>query len=187
MSKKRALNTESINQISNNIVTKTFANDNLFVNYNKKKEPVSPFTKRLISVINRSNLVTFENALIGLKNASKIEGIGIVLGKTPKGILCGLDVDECINKNGVISEEAQKIINYFDSYTEISPSGRGVHILYFAKKKGHRCKIYCSWCKCLEMYDDNRYFTLTGNTIKAVVSSQFFQRFYPLCPLTSLI
>lgn len=80
MSKKRALNTESINQISNNIVTKTFANDNLFVNYNKKKEPVSPFTKRLISVINRSNLVTFENALIGLKNASKIEGIGIVLG-----------------------------------------------------------------------------------------------------------
>ena len=163
--KKIASSSGSKKLISTNIVAKTLGKYNLFVNYNNKKVPINPRTGKLISITNRNNLICFEKALIGLKNTSKIKGIGIVLGNTPKGNLCGLDIDNCINEKGVISEEAQKIINYLDSYTELSPSGRGIHILFFAKKKGLNCKIYSSWSKCLEMYDNNRYFTLTGNTI----------------------
>ena len=42
----------------------------------------------------------------------------------------GVELDGCRDpETGVINDGAQAIIDDLDSYTEISPSGRGVHIL----------------------------------------------------------
>lgn len=146
------------------ILSKVFEKDNIFVCYNDKKEPISPITLKKVDCTNKNNLTSINEALLSSDRHDL--GIGIVLGKTNKWNLCGIDIDECIDEKGNISNQAQEIINLFDSYTEISISGKGVHILFFATKKGNRCKNNkLNWCKCIEMYDSNRYFALSGNTI----------------------
>jgi hypothetical protein len=83
-------------------------------------------------------------------------GVGFVF--TPEDDLCGVDLDGCLDP---LTEEiepwAWTIIEELDSYTEISPSGKGVHILVRAalpegrNRKGR-----------FEAYDRGRYFTVTG-------------------------
>jgi putative DNA primase/helicase len=72
--------------------------------------------------------------------------------------LVGWDLDGCRNpETGEIAPWAQKIINEFASYTEVSPSGTGVRIFVFGtlppkgRRKDH-VECYCS----------GRYLTLTG-------------------------
>lgn len=92
-----------------------------------------------------------------------VNGIGFVFAPP----FCGIDIDHCINADtGEIAPEALDIISIMDSYTEFSPSGTGFHIIY----KG---KIHKDWRKKianalgegihLEMYQQGRYFTFTGD------------------------
>jgi hypothetical protein len=69
-----------------------------------------------------------------------------------------VDLDGCLNPEaGEIEGWAQEIMQELDSYTEISPSGKGVHVLVRAtlpegrNRKGR-----------FEAYDRGRYFTVTG-------------------------
>src|SRR5829696_5541347 len=84
------------------------------------------------------------------------DGIGFVF--TPDDDLCGVDLDKCVDpETGEIEPWARIIIEELDSYTEISPSGTGVHVLVRAtlpegrNRKGR-----------FETYDRDRYFTVTG-------------------------
>ena len=55
-------------------------------------------------------------------------GIGFVF--SPEDDLCGVDLDLCLDpETGEIEGWAQAVIEELDSYTEISPSGTGVHVL----------------------------------------------------------
>jgi len=76
------------------------------------------------------------------------------------GSVYGIDLDHVIY-DGEITPEAQEIVGKLDSYTEISPSGSGLHIYVFAPGANitrHRKK------DCfLEIYNTGRYFTVTGN------------------------
>ena len=55
-------------------------------------------------------------------------GIGFVF--TSGDDLCGVDLDRCLNPEiGEMESLAQEIIEALDSYTEVSPSGTGVHVL----------------------------------------------------------
>lgn len=71
--------------------------------------------------------------------------------------LVALDLDDCID-SGRLHPNAKKIIDLCQSYTEISLSGRGLHIFGYAKlpfmgrKKG-----------VLEVYGANRFIAVTGN------------------------
>lgn len=88
-------------------------------------------------------------------------GIGIFDG------VCAIDIDGCV-ENGVMSEMAMDIISTMHSYTEISPSGNGVHILfstngfiydtrkYYIMNRGIGVEIYVSGTT-------NKYVTMTGN------------------------
>lgn len=72
---------------------------------------------------------------------------------------CGVDLDKCRDpETGEIEPWAAAIIERLNSYTEISPSGRGVHILVKSSLPpgGPRRKDK------VEMYDVGRYFTMTG-------------------------
>lgn len=74
--------------------------------------------------------------------------------------LVGIDVDDCI-KDGKINEEAQAIIDELQSYTEISKSGKGIHIIVesdlpFEGKNN---------LKGVEIYRTKRYFILTGRIV----------------------
>lgn len=85
-------------------------------------------------------------------------GIGFVFSKEDK--FCGVDLDDCIDDNGFVSETAWGIIDALGSYTEISPSGKGVKIFGRCDKilKGrNRDKI--------EAYTHGRFFTFTGDIV----------------------
>jgi putative DNA primase/helicase len=70
----------------------------------------------------------------------------------------GVDLDDCLDEFGEVADWAQEIVRELNSYTEITPSGRGLHI--WAKgtlppggrKRGP-----------VEMYDQGRFFTVTSD------------------------
>ena len=58
-------------------------------------------------------------------------GAGIVLGKLPDGrYLVGIDLNSCRDVNGVIAGWAEEVLERFDTYAEISPSGTGVKVFF---------------------------------------------------------
>ena len=108
---------------------------------------------RRASVTDPSTWGTFREARDAFEHG-KADGVGIVLGDG----LVGVDLDECRDsENGTIDPNARTIITKLDSYTELSPSRKGVHILlHGALPRGRRRK------GTVEMYEHARYFTVTG-------------------------
>lgn len=103
-----------------------------------------------------------------LKVVDKYSGIGL-------GIFdgyCAVDIDHCV-ADGRLSELALDVINAMNSYTEYSPSGEGVRIIFRADGfKYDKQAYYINNHKIgLEIYvsgSTNKYVTLTGNVIRNV-------------------
>ena len=84
------------------------------------------------------------------------DGVGFVF--TAEDPFCGVDLDKVLDlETGEIEGWALEIVRELDSYTEISPRGKGLHIILRAElpaggnRKGR-----------VEMYDRGRFFTVTG-------------------------
>jgi putative DNA primase/helicase len=142
------------------------------------KPPVSPKTGRLCDVAStdpeklakaKLSWGTFEEAkkfwethtyiTIGGKKYP-VCGIGFVLTKD-LGIP-GMDLDNVIDQQGNLLQDAQEIINKMNSYTEKSPSGHGIRILPLGNKPGTECKkVYQDWA--IEIYEFARFLTVTGD------------------------
>lgn len=92
-------------------------------------------------------------------------GIGYVF--TADGPLAGIDLDGCIDDAGNIVAAAREIIDALNSYTEISPSGRGVKVFIGGRKpEGVGCKSKAiAGFKESEVYDRDRFFTVTGQPV----------------------
>ena len=145
---------------------KRLVESNRFVCYKADKKPYNAETKQLADITNKANYRSFDFACNSVKNTPDFEGIGFVLGDFDDICYCGLDIDYCIDEQGKIQPEALEIINLLNTYTEISRSGKGIHCNFIAKKQGEVCKNNnLDFCKCLELYDNGRYFALTGNII----------------------
>lgn len=102
---------------------------------------------------------TFEQACEAVRKYG-YDGLGIMFGKS----LMGIDIDHVIGPDGKLTQETQDIISTIDSYTEYSPSKTGVHILLFAELPENGRKRHGN----LEMYDEGRFFTLTGDVVEGV-------------------
>jgi len=77
---------------------------------------------------------------------------------TPEDDFAGVDLDGCLNPvTDEIEAWTQGIIEELNSYTEISPSGMGLHILVRAQLSPERNRK-----GRIEVYDRGRYFTVTG-------------------------
>lgn len=90
-------------------------------------------------------------------------GIGFVL--TGSGIT-GIDLDHCIGPDGKVADWAQEIVEGFSSYTELSPSGTGLHILVYGKlpeDKGRKKALDNE--AGIEIYNSGRYLTVTGKRL----------------------
>ena len=88
-----------------------------------------------------------------------VDGVGIVLGTTGDQTLTGIDIDRCRDpESGRITPDAQAIIDEVNSYTEISPSGTGVHLLVYGDLPPGRRRT-----GGVEMYAAGRYFTVTSH------------------------
>ena len=103
-------------------------------------------------------------AAVGRENGFDGLGIGIF------GAVSGIDIDHCIS-GGELSEMAQEIVSAMDAYTEISPSGEGIRILFLAHNLQYDKKVYhIKRDKIgLEIYVagmTERYLTITGNVLR---------------------
>ena len=126
------------------------------------KVPFTPGTNRKAAVNKSASWRTLEEC--------RSEQRGIVFNADGLG---GVDLDGCRDpKTGAVAPWAMEIVNDFDSYAEVSPSGTGVKI--FARGapgeivnhtlsmpgepiNGKRPQI--------EAYVNNRYFTVTGDRL----------------------
>ncbi len=93
------------------------------------------------------------------------DGLGFVFDE--QSTLMGVDLDDCRDpETGEPTEEAQQIIDDLDSWTEVSPSGTGYHVIVqgFVPDGGNRGDI--DDVSHLEMYDKSRYFTVTGEYVE---------------------
>jgi putative DNA primase/helicase len=89
------------------------------------------------------------------------DGIGFVFSRQDNYI--GIDIDKCVTDEKP-NTFATEIIDTLDSYTEFSPSGKGIHIIV----KGNLPQNVIgtgrkSTKHGLEIYSYGRYFTFTGN------------------------
>ena len=96
------------------------------------KNPKHPI--RNAAVDDPSTWGTFEQA-VKTYNRGRMRGIGLVL--VADDDLMVFDLDHCRDtETGVVEEGAQNIIDRLNSYTEISPSGTGVHVFVRGKLPG---------------------------------------------------
>lgn len=127
-----------------------------WVVHDSKKIPYNPKTLKRAKAGRPETWGTFDEAVDRLQ--TPFAGIGFELNG---GGIIGIDIDHCVNlETGEATPFAQNIIDYFDSYTEYSPSGTGIHIFICGeiptdgRKRGDLG---------LEMYRAKRYLTVTGN------------------------
>ena len=126
------------------------------------KVPLNPRTGREASCDTPATWGTFHQALATL-SPGKLDGIGFQLGPP----YVGIDLDKCrAPETGVIEPWAQEIIDELNSYTEISPSGQGVHVLAKGSLPAGPRRA-----GQVEMYSGGRYLTVTGHHLAGTPKS----------------
>lgn len=116
------------------------------------KRPYNPRNSYPAAAGKPDTWADFETAVYAVRDG-KYKGIGFQFNSN--GIV-GIDIDHCI-KDGTLDAWAAKWVERLDSYTEISPSGEGLHVFCIGKLPGQAIKRPEA-----EMYEKDRYFTVTG-------------------------
>lgn len=159
-----------------------------WVAWTPDKTPINPHTLGGANSTDKNTWGTFDQAFTAIgkmatywdeksktTKQAETEGVGFVFSVDDPFI--GVDLDK-VRSGGNIDRRAIEIIMTLQSYTEISPSGTGYHIICKGKKPGSKCKKsgYFGGDGAFEIYDRNRYFTFTGkhdnNTPKEVMERQ---------------
>ena len=122
-----------------------------------KKKPINPRTRQGASSIDPSTWVTFQEALRALERQGYD---GLMFALHPDDGYVFIDLDDCRGSNKTIAAWAEKIVRPFNSYSEVSPSGTGVHILIRAKKPGDLCRK-----GRVECYAEKRFVAMTGRRL----------------------
>jgi len=151
-----------------------------------RKVPLNPKNDHNASSTNSKTWGTYGEAIA---NSDKI---GIMLGEVKRGVqmtikdkkgdvivqfpglsLCGIDLDGCF-ENGKMIAEAQEVVDRFKRYTEVSPSGKGVHILFTIPtedverlceeyKIGHRKTFSVGAHREMSIDFSSRFYTVTSD------------------------
>jgi len=122
------------------------------------KVPLCPSTLKLASVNKPETWGPFNVAFLRAKSSGKVDGVGFVFSADDD--VLGVDLDHCIGDDGALTAWAAEVVAAMpETYTEVSPSGRGLHLFLRGKlpttatgaRKGP-----------VEVYQHGRYFTVTG-------------------------
>lgn len=123
------------------------------------KVPLDPETGAYSSVTAPETWSDFATARGYYRATDGVEGVGFVF--TAEDPYAGVDLDACRDpETGEVDDWAVDVLRRLESYTEVSPSGTGFHVIVEAAVPtgGNRSDQ-------LEMYDRNRYFTVTGERV----------------------
>ena len=126
----------------------------------RDKKPVAPSNGWQKSV----NLLPFTEA------RQKAEQLGgdVAFCFTESGPFIGFDLDDVTKEDG-FSDEALDLVERLDSYTEVSSSGTGLHVIAEGEHlDDHKTRDDLSEAGHLEVYDESRYFMLTGDVFNGL-------------------
>ena len=123
------------------------------------KVPVTPEHGGFASSTDPDTWSSFEDAVEYVETGD-VEGIGFVF--TDDDPIVGVDFDDCREPDTCeVEPPARDIIDRLDSYTEVSPSGTGFHVLLKGELPQGRNRR-----GTVELYDSARYFTVTGKHLE---------------------
>ncbi len=140
-----------------------------------RKVPINPFTGKPASTTDLMSWGGFDEAIAAVEQHN-LAGIGFVFSSGDPYV--GIDLDDALDHEtaarlgiGLVKARAQTTVSRFANvaYVEISPSGTGLHIVTRGKLPGpggkrsveERGKVVGA----VEMYDRERFFTVTGLTL----------------------
>jgi putative DNA primase/helicase len=122
------------------------------------KIPVTPGAGGFASATESETWASFETAL-DYTETEHADGIGFVF--TDDDPIVGVDLDDCRDpETNDVDDAALDIIARLDSYTEVSPSGTGYHVLITGTLPDGRNRR-----GSVELYDTARFFTVTGDHV----------------------
>ena len=122
----------------------------------RKKVPYTPGTGKPAKSNDPTTWRTFDEAAAD----QSADGIGFMFSGSG---YVGVDIDHCIDENGAYNEQARAAIDTLQSYTEISTSGTGIHIICKGNVPGDRNR---NTKLGMEIYDSGRYFVMTGRVVE---------------------
>ncbi len=129
----------------------------------RTKVPYNPVAGQMARSNDRNSFSDLQTAV----TAKGYEGIGIGIFDG----ICAIDLDHCV-KDGQYTGNAAEIVALMHSYTELSPSGEGIHILFRADGFQYDSERYyiMNHKEGIEAYvagATNKYVTVTGRTCEA--------------------
>lgn len=138
---------------------------------NKKPRKV-PLTVSAISHASSTDPATWGQFAEAHANATSPPsvGVGFVLGRNGTRVYVGVDLDHVRDvETGDLAAEATEIVGRCGTYTEISPSGRGVKLFGYVPADSApdlpRNKADLDDGGEIEVYTNGRYFTTTGQQL----------------------
>lgn len=118
------------------------------------KVPYNPRSGALASTTNSETWSSFDICVAAVAADVGYSGIGFVFTETDP--YCGIDCDATDDETA--RQRQWKVFQHFHSYSELSPSGQGLHIIIKGRLPGSgRRRSH------IEVYDKGRFFTFTGN------------------------
>lgn len=121
------------------------------------KIPVNPKTLANGGVSWPNTWSDIRTAVATYKTNEWIAGVGFVL--TEHDPYTMIDLDNCLI-DGKLTPFAANIVDRFDTYTELSPSGRGLRLFVQCEQQPSAIKQ-----PAIELYSTERFATLTGNVL----------------------
>ncbi len=132
------------------------------------KLPVCAANGRMAKSTDPATWAAFEEAVAAV-GRWRCDGVGFVFG--PDRAFTGLDLDHVIS-DGALDPAYRWVVEEAGTYTEVSPSGDGLHLIFRGAKPdwAQRSRKGQPGGRVVEMYDHDRYFTVTGDVFEGRAS-----------------
>jgi hypothetical protein len=124
------------------------------------KVPHNPNTGMKASTVKREQWGTFDEVYDAYLMGG-YAGIGFVF--TADDPFVGVDLDNCYDEGGKLRDDAREAIGELQSFTEKSPSGKGLHIICKGKLPPGKSTNHEAG---QEMYQQGRFFTITADVVE---------------------
>lgn len=128
---------------------------------------------------------SFDEAVRGLGRPD-ITGLGFILGGSG---FVAVDVDHAFEEDGTtLKRDAKRVVEALGTYTELSPSGTGLRLFVRGVKPGPKCRRPLTDGVSVEVYDKDRYVTVTGHRLPGTSAEvaddqalvdRFYERLFP--------
>lgn len=132
------------------------------------KVPINASSGALAKTNDPATWESYEHARAAVARYN-CDGVGFVFASDDP--YCGIDLDHCRNATtGELLPEARALVEEMATYTEVSQSGTGLHLIFRAEMPEQHGRRMRQGGLELEIYAAGRYFCMTGQRVGSVAA-----------------